>query len=343
VSVQHQESVWTRPQLAEPLISVVVCTLNERRFIGRLIEDVLAQRDLSGEIEMIVADGGSVDGTVEVVRSFADRGVRLVENGDRLAVYGFNLAARCARGRYLAFLGAHARYGPEYLARCLALLTRTRAGNVGGVIDHVGEGDTGAAIAIAMSSPLGLGGPKFRTATRETECESVMGGFLERALFEKLGGFNETNVINQDGEFNYRLRRAGHRVVVSPTIRSTYFVRSTLRELVRQYFRYGFYRRWTQVQHPGSVPLRVYAPPLLIVTLALAALVAVLLRAPWPLLPAACYLSVLAGVSAASLRKARPSVAVRVGLVMASMHLAFGAGWLVGAVRHRRVALSTVR
>ncbi|MGB8266018.1 MAG: glycosyltransferase family 2 protein [Candidatus Velthaea sp.] len=332
----QQQATSTAAPLDEPLVSVIVCTLNERNHIAALLEGVLEQQGVPGTLEILVADGGSTDGTIEIVAGYADRNVRLLENEHRFAVHGFNLAARAARGRYLAFLGAHARYGPRYLADCLALLQRTGAGNVGGVIEHAGEGTTGRAIALAMSLPLTLGAPKFRNAKRETECESVMGGFLERSLFDRLGGFNETNIVNQDGEFNYRLRKAGYRIVVSPEIRSTYFGRSNPRALWRQYFRYGYYRRWTEVQHPGSVPLRVYAPATLIAVSATCLLTALATNALWPLVPVAAYGAVLIGASVMALRTEEPAVAVQIAPIIATMHAAYGIGWLTGLFRHRR-------
>jgi succinoglycan biosynthesis protein ExoA len=319
-----------------PLISVIVCTLNEERWIGALIQSVLVQRRVQGSVEIIVADGGSVDGTCDIVRRYADRSVRLLHNELRRAVFGFNLAARAARGRYLAFLGGHARYDPEYLAKCLDLLRRTGAGNVGGVIEHAGEGATGRAIALAMSTFLGVGGPKFRSAKRETVCESVMGGFLERSLFESLGGFNETNIVNQDGEFNARLRQAGYTVVVSPDIRSTYFVRPSLLALEKQYFSYGYYRRWTEVQHPGSVPWRVYIPPTFVAGAVVCGALAVFSHSAAPLSPLAAYAVLLMGSVAFGLRRGDPAAAIRIPAAIAVMHASFGVGWLTGFVRHRR-------
>ncbi|HEX3456493.1 MAG TPA: glycosyltransferase family 2 protein [Candidatus Baltobacteraceae bacterium] len=321
-----------------PLISVVVATLNEERHIGRILDQMLAQEGLDGDLEILVADGGSSDRTREIVASYANGGkVGLIENPRRHHVYGFNLALRAARGSIVCLIGGHASFPSDYLARCMAVKRRTGAANVGGVIRHQGEGAIGEAIALAMASPIGVGDAKFRRAKREQPCESVMGLFCDRRIFDEIGYFNETSIVNQDGEFNYRLRAAGYTVLVSPEIGCTYFVRPSIAALARQYYRYGFYRRWTEVQHPGSVPWRVYAPPLLLAVLAVSAALTAVGRYAAGLAFPVLYAIVLAVAATDGLRRSKkPAVAVLEPLAVATMHLSFGAGWIHGLLVHRK-------
>jgi len=253
-----------------PLISVIIPTLNEESYIAAVIDDMLAQERLDADVEILVADGGSTDRTRAIVAEYATRAnVRLIDNPKRYQVCGYNIAIKAARGSIICIVHAHARFSHNYLAACLEARRRTGAANVGGVIRHQGHGLIGKAIALAMSSPLGVGDSKYRHTAREQWCDSVMGTFIDRELFDEVGFYNETNIINEDCEFNYRLRAAGYKVFVTPNIEVTYYVRSSLTSLARQYVRYGFYRRWTEVQHPGSVPWRVYAPPSLLLGLQL--------------------------------------------------------------------------
>jgi succinoglycan biosynthesis protein ExoA len=321
-----------------PLISVIVPTLNEERYIGAVLEDMLGQETLDADVEVLVADGGSTDKTREIVERYAARGnVRLVENPKRHQVFGFNIAIREARGSIICIVHAHARFSRTYLAACLDARERTGAANVGGVINHRGEGLVGEAIALAMSSPLGVGDSKYRHAKHEQWCDSVMGTFMERRLFDEIGFYNETNLINEDCEFNYRLRAAGYKVFLSPKIEVTYWVRPSLIALARQYSRYGFYRRWTEVQHPGSVPWRVYAPPALLLGLAGSAVLYLTgYRALAAVLPALylCFLSI--GFFDGMRRSRRIALALLEPIAIATMHLTFGFGWLRGFVTLRR-------
>jgi succinoglycan biosynthesis protein ExoA len=315
-----------------PLISVIVPALNEESYIGAVINDMLSQDGLDADVEILVADGGSTDRTREIVREYGRAGVvRLVDNPSRCQAAGYNAAIKEARGTIVCIVHAHAKYAKNYLAACLSVRERTGATSVGGVIRHRGEGIVGEAIALAMSSPLGVGDSQYRHAKREQWCDSIMGAFLDREIFDKVGLYNESNLVNEDCEFNYRLRAAGYRIFLSPSIEATYYVRSSLLKLSRQYLRYGFFRRWTEVQHPGSVPLRVYAPPILVLglvaSIGLALAHQTLLAAILP----ALYGGFLAlGFIDGIQRSRRFSVALLEPLAIATMHLAFGTGWLRG-------------
>ncbi len=320
------------------LVSVIIPALNEERYIGAVLDDMLAQEGLDADVEILVADGGSTDKTREIVQRYAARGnVRLVDNPKRHQVFGYNLAIKQARGSIICITHAHARYSKTYLAKCWEVRERTGAANVGGVIRHRGEGRIGEAIALAMSSPVGVGDSKYRHARREQWCDSVMGTFIDRAIFDEVGLYNETNLVNEDCEFNYRLRAAGYRVFLSPAIEVTYYVRPSLTALARQYVRYGFYRRWTEVQHPGSVPWRVYAPPALLLGLATSAILALAGYLALASVIPALYLGVLAlSVLDGMRRSRRLSVALLEPIAIATMHLCFGLGWLRGLLTLRQ-------
>ncbi|MFY9633043.1 MAG: glycosyltransferase family 2 protein [Candidatus Cybelea sp.] len=322
-----------------PLVSVIVPTLNEERHIGAVLDDMLGQEGIDADVEILVIDGGSTDRTRAIVESYAATAdVRLVDNPKRRQAPGFNLGIREARGTIVCVIHAHARFSKRYLAACFDARRRTGAANVGGVITHRGEGPMGEAIALAMSSPLGVGDSTYRHSKQEQFCDNIMGAFIDRKLFDEVGYYNESNIVNEDCEFNYRLRAAGYTVLVSPSIEVTYFVRSSLAGLAKQYLLYGFYRRWTEVQHPGSVPKRVYVPPALLVGLVCSAILCAFGAITWGLVLPAMYACVLAlGAVDGMRRSKRLSVALREPAAIATMHFAFGLGWLRGFFTLRAV------
>jgi succinoglycan biosynthesis protein ExoA len=316
-------------------ISVIVATYNEERYIGRCIQGLLGQRGVDGDFEILVADGRSTDRTREIVRAlpeFGDR-IRLIDNPRRFQVYAWNLGLANARGEYVAIIGAaHAEYANDYLASCLEVIERTGASGVGGVQIPVGTGVVAKAVAWCMSSPFGVGNARFRYTTKEEEADSVFSIFARRQALADIGGFDERIPFDEDSELNYRLRAAGGRLIVSPSIRIRYFVRSSLRALARQMYRYGYWRRYTQLLHPGRVPLRVYAPAALVADLiACIAFAASGLRI-FPLAVAGAYACFLALASAVALPKLR-SGALFVPPVLVTMHVSYGAGWWAGATR----------
>jgi succinoglycan biosynthesis protein ExoA len=311
------------------IVSAVVSTYNEERFITRCLESLLQQRGVD-DFEIIVVDGASSDGTVAAVRAFREYGsrIRLVENPRRLQVYALNLGCRAARGTYVAAISAHTTYQPTHFRDCIRVLERTGADAVGPVQIATGSGPLGAAIAWCMSSPLGIGNARYRFTRREEEVDSVFSIFMPRTTFERMGGYDERIVLDEDGEFGYRLRAAGGRIVVSPAIEARYQVRGSFRALARQMFGYGYWRRFTQLLHRERVPLRVFAPPLLVGALAISLALA---PTPYWAIAAIVPLTYLAYVLVAMLRARRDGIgwaaAACVAAALPCMHVAYGLGY----------------
>ncbi|MGF1504449.1 MAG: glycosyltransferase family 2 protein, partial [Anaerolineae bacterium] len=224
---------------------------------------------------------------------------------------------------------------PDYVRACVEALQRTGADNVGGRMDPVGMTPFGRAVALATTSPFGVGGARFHYSQREEWVDTVYMGAWPRRVFDRLGGFDERFVRNQDDEFNYRLRAAGGQILLSPRIRSTYYNRGSLAALARQYYQYGYYKVIVMRKHPAQTRPRQFAPPLFVAGLVgggLAGLFSRVLRALW-LAGSAIY---LAGNLAASVLAARrdPPVLPLVPVAFATLHLSYGAGFLVGLIAH---------
>ncbi|MGA2607124.1 MAG: glycosyltransferase family 2 protein [Terriglobia bacterium] len=318
------------------LASIVMATLNEEEYIERCMLSLLSQRDVPGEYEVLVFDSGSEDRTLAILQDIAKRDsrVRLLKNPERVQVHAYNLGLKEARGQYIAVVGAHAEYDCDYLTTCLHLLNTTGATNVGGVQNPVGKGPVGQAIAWAMSSPLGVGGEAKYYAKREEFIDNVFGFFCRKSALEVLGGFDEKYVSGEDFELNYRARRAGGGVLVSPRIRLKYFVRSSLRALAGQLFRNGYGRAQTHGNCHGSFRKWHSLPPLLVAA-TLASLAWLLIKPGWPALivPLAYSLFALAGglISFCDTRSLK--VAILAPFVLATMHYAWGLGWWLGVRR----------
>lgn len=336
-------AVETERKQDGPLISAVVASYNEEGHIGACLDGLLHQTGLPGELEIIVVDGGSTDRTLSIVQSYPGYGtrIRVLPNPKRFQVYAWNIGIREARGTYVALFSAHTEYSRDYLARCFEVRQRTGAANVGGVQVPVGEGVLGQAVAWAMQSPFGVGNAKFRYARTEQFVDTVFGAFFDKATLEELGGYDETIPFNEDSEFNYRLRKAGYTVFMSPAIRVRYHVRSSLRRLAQQMYRYGFWRRKTQLLHPDFVPLRVLAPPLMVLGCLASLLLFAVARSPFALLiPAAYGAFLLTAAAAAAFRCRSILTALAVPIALAVMHLAYGIGWWAGFFVHRGPAAS---
>src|SRR5262245_39518959 len=120
----------------DTIISIVVPVLNEAEFIRRCIGDVLAFELPHGVgIEILVLDGGSTDGTRQILHELErqDPRIRLIDNPGRIQSTALNTGIRVAKGEFMLRLDAHSFYPSNYLALCLETARRTGADNVGGV------------------------------------------------------------------------------------------------------------------------------------------------------------------------------------------------------------------
>ena len=324
-----------------PFVSVVMPVRDEASFIARSLGAVLAQDYPPARFEVIVADGMSADGTREVVKAFQarDARVRLVDNAGRIAPTGLNAALRVARGRVVVRVDGHCEVAPDYVRRCVECLERERVEGVGGPIETVGETATARAIAAAMSSNFGVGGAAFRTVKdRRMFVESVAFPAYTRDAIERAGLFDEELVRNQDDEYNYRLLGLGARLLLAPEIRSRYYSRGTLGSLRRQYFQYGFWKVRVMQKHPRQMRWRQFAPPLFVgALLALGASSPFLAAARLALGTVACsYLAANLCASVLTARKEGWRLLPLLPAAFATLHLAYGFGFLAGLVRFRK-------
>ena len=322
-----------------PSVTVVLPIRNEGAFIERSLGAVLAQDYPRARLEILVADGRSTDDTRERVtalaRAHADVRVEVVDNPGGIVPTGINACLPKAAGEVIVRVDGHTIVEPDYVSRCVAALARSGAECVGGRMDPVAEGAFGRAVALATSSPFGVGGARFHYSAHEEWVDTVYMGAWPREVFRKVGGFDEEMVRNQDDELSYRIRERGGRILLDPSIRSRYYPRSTLRSLWRQYFQYGYWKVRVMQKHPRQMRARQFAPPTLVATLVVSAALAPasgVARTAFALVSGA-YLAANLAASAWTARRADARSAPWLPIVFGALHVSYGVGFLTGLAR----------
>ncbi len=336
---------FSRQGSSPPRVSVIVPCYNERATIGVLLE-ALAEQDFPAEdMEVLVVDGRSTDGTREVLAAYQSRvpyTLRVLDNPKRHIPAALNLGIAHARGQILIRLDAHSRPAPDYVTRCVETLHQVpRAGNVGGVwLIEPSRPDSWASrsIAVAAAHPLGMGDSPYRRLNRPPgPVDTVPFGTFPREVFQRVGLFDETLLSNEDYEFNIRLRKAGYVVWLNPKIRCTYYARPTYGALARQYARYGYWKAQVARRYPETLRWRQLVPPLYVFLALLWPVLGglgwawawVLMVLQWGMYTFAL---ALAGLGVAW-RRRDPLLVMGVPLAMAIMHLIWGGAFWVGIVR----------
>ena len=194
------------------------------------------------EFEILIADGLSDDGTRKLLEQVARREarVRIIDNPARIVSAGLNQAIRAAHGDIIIRMDVHTVYAPDYILTCLETLQQTGADNVGGPWRAQADGWCSGAIAAGFESMFVSGGGRSHDTEYEGALDTVYLGCWRRSTLERLGGFDESLVRNQDDELNLRTIRSGGIVWQSPGIVSWYTPRSSMRLLFWQYFSTAF-------------------------------------------------------------------------------------------------------
>ena len=307
-------------------VSVVLPILNEERHLYESISAILAQ-DFSGDFEVILALGPSRDRTSEIASELAakDSRVVLVENPTGRTASGLNAAIARAKYSIISRIDGHSEISPTYLRDAIAILNKSGAVNVGGIMAAVGKSKFEKAVATAMRSPLGVGSSRFHTGGIAGPADTVYLGTFQKSALLAAGGYDERFTRAQDWELNFRLRKNGGTIWFDPSLVVTYRPRSTLKALTKQYFQYGTWRRAVSRSHSGSVNLRYLAPPIALVINALSIIFGVI-YSPIFLIPIATY---LASIIFGSLVIGKTmSDKLILPVVLLTMHMVWGAGYL---------------
>ena len=318
-----------------PLVSVIMPIRNEAKHIGRCLDAVVTQDYPANCLDLILVDGMSQDRTCEIVEGYIQRhpNIRLLSNPQHIVPTALNIGIRAARGDIIVRVDGHTAIAPDYVRQCVVALQRTGADNVGGRMDAEALGFFGETVALATSSPFGVGNARFHYSRQEEWVDTVYLGAYRREIFERIGLFDEEMVRDQDDEFNYRLRAHGGNILLCPQIRSRYTNRSGPRKLWRQYFEYGYWKVRVLQKHSRQMSWRQFVPPLFVAAL-LGALGLAALGVFWPLaLIAGSYLA--ANLTASLWMSARSDMRYLAALpvAFAILHTSYGAGFLIGLIR----------
>jgi glycosyltransferase involved in cell wall biosynthesis len=272
-----------------PGVSYVMPVLNEVTHVRAAVDSLLAQ-DYAGPFEVTIALGPSMDGTTQLVEELAavDSRIRVVDNVVGSTPAGLNLAIRESQYPIVIRVDAHSVLPPDYARVAVETILETGADNVGGLMDAQGTTDFERAVARAYGSRVGLGGTKLHVGGEAGPAETVYLGVFRRDRLLEVGLFDEEIKRGQDWELNRRLRTTGGTVWFTPRLKVTYRPRPNLYRLARQFFSTGIWRGELARRFPASNGLRYFAPPVMVVGVAVGTVLgivgiiqALLGAAPW--------------------------------------------------------------
>lgn len=323
----------------KPFVSVIIPCRNERRYIARCLDSVLASDYPADRMEVLVADGMSTDGTREILAGYLPR-ITVLDNLKKITPAALNLAIRNAAGDPILRMDAHALIPQTYISACVAASREHGVENTGGIIATLPQtpGLVGEAVVITLSHRFGVGNSAFRTGVKQPRVvDTVFGGCYRREVFQRIGLFNEDLPRSQDIEFNLRLKKAGGKTLLLPDIVSYYYARSEVLPFLRHNFINGV---WAVLPFLYSevipVSWRHLTPLAFAASLSVAVTAAAIHPAGAWLLAAVVAPYGVANLTASldvALRRKDPRYVLLMPALFAGLHLGYGFGSLWGVLK----------
>lgn len=236
----------------KPMVSVIVPVRNGEKTVGELLDSLLKVDYPKEKLEIIVVDGNSTDRTRKIVSKYPFELILQEGNGLNAAR---NTGIKHSNGQIIAFTDADCVVPEDWIKKIVEDFRDLQVGCIGGSVK--GDGD-GFFSRYADESVM----PAVRAFKKREVLDNVKLLFcypagcnmaFRREAFEKVGGFDETIVYSFDeDELVEKVCKAGYKMVIDPDVLIKHKHRSTLKELLKQTFKYGrgsgflLRRRWTK-------------------------------------------------------------------------------------------------
>lgn len=335
------------------LVSVIIPCRNERYTIEHILDNLQSQ-SYQGAFEVVIADGMSNDGTREHIASLVNTrkysfAVQVIPNVHKTIPSGLNTAVRASRGDVIVRVDCHARISDDYIERIVEALQHPGFDLVGPSIRIIAGGASplAEAISVLTSSKLGSGGSASRTQlTSPVRVAHAAMSSFRRSAWDKLDGYDESLLTNEDFDFDYRATRLGAGVYSLPRPIFCTMARPTLKGLARQRWRYGWWKAAVLRKYPQSLHARQAIPMLgLVALITLVTMSALTYISPEPLLYAlylytmVCVFSALHTLSTSSEWKGGLRTVITTmtlsPVIYAIIHGVWAAGAVIGVVANR--------
>lgn len=327
------------PNSLRPFVSIIMPIKNEERYIERSLGAVLAQNYPADSLEVLIADGNSLDHTRKLVSGLALTSkfpISILDNPTGIVPKALNIALRHAKGDIIIRVDGHCEIQKDYVQICVDQLLDQGVECVGGAINTVGETFMAKAIALAMSTTFGVGNVAFRVNKGATQLtDSVPFPAYPKRIFEQIGNFDEEMVCNEDDEFSYRLLKNNGSILLVNDLQTQYFSRGSLKSLWKQYFRYGLWKVRVMQKHPGQMRIRQFIPSLFVLALITSIVMALLIPWGWVILTIlfSVYSMAVLLSSLKSIQKNSLRYLPIFPIVFLVLHISYGTGFLYGLFR----------
>jgi glycosyltransferase involved in cell wall biosynthesis len=312
-------------------VSIIIPCKNEEQYIERCIQSIINVNFPKELLSVYVCDGMSTDNTRAIIKQIIAQYsyIELIDNPQETTPHALNIGFKKSNADVKIIVDGHCEIDADFIIENLkALAISDDIVCAGGTINSVSEDENYQAIALAMSSPFGVGDASFRTGNKNGYVDTVAFAAYKKEVFEKIGYFDEELIRNHDDDFTFRLRQAGMKVYLSDTIKSTYYVRTSIKNLFRQYYQYGYWKVYVNKKHKTITSLRQTVPLVFVLSLLILGATSFIYSLAGMLLLIEAFLYLSVGLFFAFKKTTNVKQAFQLIPIFFILHSAYGMGYL---------------
>lgn len=321
-------------------VGLLIPAYNEAPYLPDLFLDILKQSYPHQYIEILFADGMSQDCTRELLDAFAKehaagfRRITVLCNENRNQPAGWNTCIRAAGTDVVIRIDAHSRLPEDFIEKQMACQNLGEM-ITGGVCTRIVKDPTprNRTLLLAENAMFGSGISSSRRSRGEKTryVKTLSHTAYRRELFETCGLFDERFLRTEDNEMHYRLRKAGYRLYQDTEIRTQVYIRTGLKEMIRQKFSNGYWIGATVKHCPGCLSLYHFAPAALVAGLVITTVLACIGMPVFLKILLCAYAAfAVAGTFAEAVKLQFTPWFLLTPFLFAGMHLVYGIGTWVG-------------
>ena len=319
-----------------PFVSALLVTRNEKDYIRMSLMSLIEQTYPNNKYEIIIVDGGSTDGTLDIVKELQEKynndhfSISLVSNPKKILSCGWNIGIQTAKGEYVVRIDAHATAEKDFIEKSVETMQRVDAVCVGGKLTSKSLNGEDDVISYVLSSPFGVGNSSFRVSEDEGYADTAVYGLYKKDIFGDAGYFDEKMVRNQDIEMHSRIKKTGGKFYFNPEIKSTYYTRNTIKKMLKQAYGNGQWNMVLLKRGSGALSIRHLVPFAFVLSIFGAILLGFLHPIFWIVGIVIIIIHFTLGLYFAIKKTRKISQILKMPFLFISLHFSYGLGYIRG-------------